>query len=205
MDSNALRQIEEEIKQIDSTKQDYLMVLANKFVLHAEDWVVDKFIDDLGMELYKYDTITDKSIFLLTVFGNYINKREEHRKDCPHKREKCHEEEYYREMLFRLRLLLSDNDIEIVESDVITYEDDLKIEKTFEIMRKEFEELKLGQHIMHTDIMEDLKVIRNMKYLGKDKMMSQTMGKLFEWTASGMVSSEVSPKLLEIVKTMFSS
>lgn len=161
------------------------------------------FDDVLAKTLNEIDSffeITDKVTFLKYLIEMHSEERKDHEKFCKEKPEECDYSITLRYYVFAL-----ENEIKKLISDTDKFNDKelSEINAKLDKVLNDLNILKNGHEIIHDDFFKEIEDLRNSVNLGKKSWRQLLLGKLFEMTASGVISGTVSNGIIKEFQSMY--
>jgi hypothetical protein len=182
-------------------QQDIVENNAYRFISRNISIHIDKLVNDLENQLYKYNREHDRLKYL-SIVSQYIQEvLENHEKEC--KTPNCKTSNKYKEAAFFINQMLEEYGIGINYGQVFTAEERDENNRKLDDLLLEIEKLRMGQEIIYDDLIKEIEELKNLYFIGKKNWYQILAGKSLEMVASGVVSETVSKKLISIAGETF--
>lgn len=159
-----------------------------------------EFVNEVKSELFNYRKTAHKVEFLQWILSKLKMDFDRHYEECEHKGN-CQINETYENSLFFLQIELEEIEASLSENDFTSLaktEMDLKLNEILDQMKT----VQLGQQITYDDIKTEIEELKELYFLNKKNWKQLVFGKLFEFTASGMVGEGISQPVMEFLRNI---
>lgn len=176
--------------------------IANKFYEEKVNISYDNYMENVeGVKnvvngLYNK---ADKIKFLEIIIKNADDYLQDHLAVCKEGKD-CYINTEFPSFLFYLKQELIVLGIDL-NGDIFTSDDISSAEKKLEEIILTLEEIKVGQHAIFDEFVEQIEELKEYYFLGKRKWHQLLLGKASEMTVSGVVSETLSKKIVSLIST----
>ncbi|MCU0440003.1 MAG: hypothetical protein MUC49_19120 [Raineya sp.] len=150
--------------------------------------------------IYDIDNPLDKIKFLNVVIEKNGIEYEKHKPKCTNPAS-CRFNIAYENINYYLKQELNRLGFHS-QGDEFSESDKQVAESKIDQILKELNEIKLGQQILHEDLMKEIEELKSLYFLGKKKWYQLLIGKGVEMTVSGVVSETISKQILPLANKL---
>lgn len=159
---------------------------------------INRFIDELKKELSVFIVGDDAKSYLSYVYDRIETNRLEHAKECENP-SSCRKSIFLKESSFFVGRMLQEKGLIKLTDDQFSDSEKEDFKVKLDLILKEIEKLKMGQEAIYDDLYEEIENLSSLFFLGKKNWKQLFAGKLFEMTASGVISESLSKEIIKII------